>query len=144
MYRVYDKEEHKFVDDIFLSQDGILYKLVQRMFLPDKLVPAYEIDENENERFIVQYDTNMFDKYYRHIYEGDICKIYNADDKDAVGVVAWSDDIGSYCVFDGKNLQYYVLMASTRDNFEIIDNVCDGGYPVATGGDDDGGEDSQG
>ena len=142
MYRVYDKEKRKFVDNIFLSQDGRPYELVQRMFLPDKLVQVYEIDDDGNEKFVIQYDTNMLDKYYHLIYEGDICRIHNADDEDSVGIVAWSEDLGSYCVFDYNNSKYYVLMHSTQNNFEIIDNVCDGEYPTVDGGDNDDGEDS--
>lgn len=144
MYRVYDKEKRKFVDNIFLSQDGRPYELVQRMFLPDKLEPVYEIDENENERFIIQYDTNLLDKYNHLIYEGDICKIDDVDDEDALGIVAWSYMIGSYCVFDYNNSKYYSLMENTRHNFEIVDNVCVGEYPLKVGGGEDDGEDSQG
>ena len=142
MYRVYDNKKKQFVDNIFLSQDDRPFKLVRRMLLPDKLVEMYDMDADGNEKFTIQYDTGMVDKYYHLIYEGDICKVHNTGDDNVIGVVAWSNDIGSYCAFDYNNSSYYVLTENTRDNFEIIDNVCDGDYPFTSGGEADDGDDS--
>ncbi len=142
MYRVYDKEKRKFVDDVFVLQDGFPYRMVKRKILPVKLVPAYEVDENENERFVIQYCTDFVDKDKNYVYEGDICRVYVDDDEYVVGVVAWSGYTGSYCIFCNDIDCYYPLSLSVQDLYEVIGNVCDDDYGSMIGGDNDDGEDS--
>ena len=116
VYRIYDKESKCWRDDIVLFDDGALGVLNRSWF------HSYSVDIIfDEEQYSVQFGTEISDKNGMQIFEGDICTCPN----DSEGVVAYSTQIGTYCIFDFDNDLYYVLSQESSELTEIIGNVFD-------------------
>lgn len=117
MYRVYDTKNNCWRDDIVLFDDGALGVLHNSLF------HSYSVDIVYDEsRFIIHYPTDIIDKNGVQIFEGDFCTCPN----DTIGIVAFSSQIGAYCIFDDDNHLYYVLDDEDAGLTEVVGNVFDG------------------
>lgn len=117
MYRVYDRNIEEWRYDIVALQDGSLGVYKPHKFFSDKI----KIIFNE-EPYVIHYDTGIKDKTGNVIFEGDICKCPQG----SYGVVAYSGQTGSYCIFDDNNDLYYVLTDEVGNDTMVIGNVIDG------------------
>ena len=117
MYRIYDAENHCWRNDMIVFDDGALG------VLHDSLLHSYNVDVIYDESpYTVHYLTGIIDKNGLEIFEGDICTCPN----DTIGVVAFSSQIGAYCIFDDDNHLYYVLDDEGAGFTEVVGNVFDG------------------
>lgn len=80
---------------------------------------TYETDKN---RYIVHNDIGITDEYENIIFEGDVCKCPNG----SKGVVAYSGELGTYCIFDYNEDTYYVLTDETGSETVVVGNVIEG------------------
>ena len=115
MYRVYDKETNKFIDDnIYMSPDDELYVLKRNIFGISKLIPvSYEC----------QRDIGLYDKNGMLIFEGDILEATVSDDKIVKGVVAYAQEFSAYIILCFQSYEYYALGNEVSKNIQVIGNV---------------------
>ena len=117
MYRVYDADNKRWRDDIVVFDDNTL-GIVKYTFFHNLKV---DIIINESP-YVVHMDTGITDKNGKNIFEGDICTCPN----DSTGIVAYSTQTGSYCIFDNDNSLYYILNDENGGYTEVIGNVFEG------------------
>lgn len=116
MYRIYDRNEHRWRDDMILVPDGAFAICKKTLF------GNYKIDVLwDEEPYVLHFDTGVYDKNKNIIFEGDICK-----DKDGNEyVIGYGREVGAYCLFDDDSYLYYILVDEVGKDVEIIGNVFD-------------------
>lgn len=115
-FRVYDKNNKVWRDNVLIDEYGNLYEEAKGLFSSKKIK---QIDKDD---YIIHTWTYLFDKNDVMIYQGDVCKI-----KDGVyGVVCYIRELGGFCILDSENSKYYFLGANTSSLCEVIGNCFDG------------------
>ena len=79
-FRVWDKQEKKYINDSFflLDSNGDLY-----IFIAGTL---HLLNESEKERYVIEFCTGLRDKKGKLIFEGDICILYGIKQE-----IRWKD-----------------------------------------------------
>lgn len=117
MYRIYDKVLKKWIkDNIYLAPNGDIVLSEKTLF------GKYKLRLGLDTRYIVHKSVGMTDRNNVDIFEGDICRISKAN---AIGVVTYVTDYGSYFIMDNKYWKYFPIEEKHCDQIEIIGNVFD-------------------
>lgn len=122
MYRVYDYEKKKFINDkIYLSPhpNSELYILKKNFIGRDKLIIA------SPERFICQKDINLFDKNNKLIFEGDIVEANVSEDRIVTGMIVYAHEFSAYIILCYDTNEYFTLGESVCKYVEVIGNVME-------------------
>lgn len=117
MYRIYDKDQRRWRNDMIVMPDGALAVLEKKAFNKYKIKVMWD-----EAPYVVHSETGVDDKNGTRIFEGDICATSKVKD----GIVAYSQQIGAYCIFDYNNDVYYILTDEHGEDVEITGNVFDG------------------
>lgn len=121
MFRVYDKEQRKWLkDNIYLSSDDDLFLIKQSLFGMIKVPLALDI-----ERYICHRDIGLYDKYNVLVYEGDYIKAQVDENKEVVGLVVYAYDLSSYIILCADSDEFYTLGSQVCEYIEVIGNVFD-------------------
>lgn len=122
-YRVYDKKEKRWINEVFMFPNGSLFILKKKLFGHDKITML------KGSRYVIHRNTLLVDKGCNVIYEGDICKGIAEEGFEHIhGVVAYSREVGMYCIFDEENSKFYPMVEQLCENVEIVGNVFDMEY----------------
>lgn len=122
MYRVYDKERHKWIkNNIYLSSNGDLYR-IKNTFFGNKLVLL------SDERYIWHKSINVFDKNQEEIYEGDYVEAEVDENKIVSGMICYAYEYASYIILCYDTNEYYYLGSELSEHIKIIGNVFDGRF----------------
>jgi hypothetical protein len=97
--------------------DGALAVLEKKAFNRYKVKTIWD-----EAPYVVHSETGVDDKNGTRIFEGDICATSKVKD----GIVAYSQQIGAYCIFDYNNDVYYILTDEHGEDVEVVGNVFDG------------------
>lgn len=111
-FRVWDKEEKKFVDY------PVYFNLINSEIVTE-LWYGYEIQIEEplqDSNYIVQQSTGLLDKNGKEIFEGDIVK----NEINEVGYIEWSKCRFNFCDSVGH---FYLFSIGARQPFEILGNI---------------------
>lgn len=121
MFRVYDKEEKRWIDErVYLSNYGEIYTGRQSAFGGTKLNRLIPDD-----RYTWQRNTELADKDGRFIYEGDIIEA-GADEEDKmIALVAYIPDMASFAALDYEHYKYYPLNKEASELIQVVGNVFD-------------------
>lgn len=115
MYRVYDKQNKKWVkEDVYLSPNESLFMSTRVSFGRYKMFM-------ESGLYTYQYDIGAYDKESRLIFEGDI--LQSASGK--IGLVCYVPEKSAYVLMDYIEYKYYPLGTQVCRNLKIIGNVFD-------------------
>lgn len=117
MYRIYDKDQQRWRNDMIVLPDGAVASLQKAWFNRYKMRVMW--DETT---YVVHSETGVDDKNGTRIFEGDICATSKVKD----GIVAYSQQIGAYCIFDYNNDVYYIITDEHAEDIAVIGNVFDG------------------
>ena len=117
MYRIYDKDQQQWRNDMIVMPDGALAVLEKKAFNRYKVKTIWD-----EAPYVVHSETGVDDKNGTRIFEGDICATSKVKD----GIVAYSQQIGAYCIFDYNNDVYYILTDEHGEDVEVVGNVFDG------------------
>lgn len=117
MYRVYDKHDKMWVNEVFMLPNGTLFKLEKKFLKGDKMSML------SKNRYVIHRYIGFVDSVGNKIYEGDLC-VSSVDRY--VYTVGWSSQIGQYCLFDEENMRYYPLYAESSLLCQVVGNVFDG------------------
>lgn len=120
MYRVYDLENGKWVQDVYMSPypNNKLYKLKKSLF-GHKLIL---VDEGD---YICHRFIDLYDKDSEMVYEGDIIEAQISDEKTVTGIVAYATEWSSYVVLCFDLDEFYVLGDEISEFISVIGNVFD-------------------
>lgn len=116
-YRVWNKEQSCWVDEVFLSPNGDVISVEPHKWKSD----TYKTDLKPDNKFIVQHSINTTDKNNKVIYEGDAVRT----DFGVVGVIVYVPDRLSFLLIDFKNDKFYVLTELRCKQCEVIGNVVE-------------------
>lgn len=117
MYRVWDKEKYCWAKDVFLSPNGDIVSVKPHKWKSD----TYKTDLKPDNKFIVQYSTNITDKHNKEIYEGDIIKTNFG----VTGVILYVPDRLGFLLMDYENSKYYILTELRCKQCKIIGNIME-------------------
>ena len=123
MYRVYDKQEEKWLEDgIYLSPlpQSDLYILKKNFFGNDKLISVIEYD-----RYIIQKFIDLYDRDSEMIYEGDILEAQISDDITVTGVVVYAPELAGYIILCFNPDEFYVLGSDISKHIKVLGNCID-------------------
>ena len=122
MYRVYDNENKKWVKDICLSPypHSDLYLLKKGIFGRYKLEPVL------SEQYIIHKYIELNDKNDVINFEGDYCRLYADEGREAIGMVAYSNQLSSYVVLCYDTNEYFNLGSEFSEYIEVVGNVFEG------------------
>lgn len=118
-YRVYDKKKKKWLDDVYMTQNGELLKPSQSFFGWTK--PTF-ISEN---RYVYQMSIDLPDKNGTPVYVGDYIKMQVAEDKEITGLVTYANELASYVALCFETEEYFPLGQSVSEFIEVVSNVFD-------------------
>ena len=118
-YRVYDTEQKCWVNDVYLSTNGELYKEIRSFFGIVKLVPL------NSERYVYHNDINLYDKNEALIFEGDVVNAQVGEDKFVTGFVAYVNELAGYAILCDDTEEFYMLGSDVCEFIEIVGNVFD-------------------
>ena len=122
MYRVYDTEQKRWVEDsIYLTPNGELFLIKRSAFGWTKLPLVLSQD-----RYVYHRDINLQDKNDEDIYEGDYIKAQVDKDKTVVGLVAYAHELSAYIILCVDSDEFYTLGSEVCEYIEKIGNVFDG------------------
>lgn len=120
-YRVYDKKKRRFVqDNIYLTPDGELVESKKSLF-GNKMT---FVDQN---RFVYQKSTELFDKNDVEIYIGDYLEAQVAEDRIVTGMVTFASELSAYIILCFDSEEYFTLGESVCGLITVIGNVFDEG-----------------
>lgn len=120
-YRIYDQKKKKWLDDdIYMSQDGELYKSSKTLFGNEKLT---FVSQN---RYVYQRDIELHDKNDVMIYVGDYVEAHVADDKIVVGFVTYAQELSAYVILCDDAGEYYTLGSYVSGDLCVVGNIFDG------------------
>lgn len=121
MFRVYDKEQDKWVkNNIYMNSNDDLYLIKQSLFGMIKIPLALDI-----ERYICHRDIGLYDKYDVLIFEGDFVKAQVDEDKEVIGLVAYAYELSAYVILCVDSEEFYALGSQVCQYIEVIGNVFD-------------------
>lgn len=125
MFRVYDTENKKWIkDNIYLNQDGGLFKIKQSVFGMVKVPLALD-----SEKYVCHLEIGLPDKNGKSIFEGDYIKgVVDEEEGQRIitGLVAYAQHLSSYVVLCFDSDEYFPLGEYVSDRIEIVGNVFDG------------------
>lgn len=122
MFRIYDTEKKKWIkDNIYLNQNGELFKIKQSVFGMIKMPLALD-----SERYVCHLEIGLPDRNGTSIYEGDYLKAIVAEDRVITGLVAYANHLSGYVIFCFDSNEYFELGEYMSDRIEIVGNVFDG------------------
>lgn len=118
-YRVYDKKKRRFAqDNIYLTPDGELVESKKSLF-GNKMT---FVDQN---RFVYQKSTELFDKNDVEIYIGDYLEAQVAEDRIVTGMVTFASELSAYIILCFDTEEYFTLGESVCGLLNVIGNVFD-------------------
>ena len=121
-YRVYDDDRKEWIkEDVYLNQNGELFKIKQSVFGLVKMPLALNKD-----RYVYQYSIGLLDKNNKDIFVGDYLKAHVGENKDVVGLVVYINELSSYIILCEDSKEYYTLGEPVSEYIEIIGNIFDG------------------
>ena len=124
-YRIYDKVlENWITKDVYLTPYGQLVVAEQAFFNNIKLKSA---DPN---RYILHRSSELYDKYFTLIFEGDVVKVkFPNVEEEVYMLVAYNSETASFILLDYKNLKFYELMlldnSDCCEHIEVIGNTIE-------------------
>lgn len=122
MYRVYDIEHNKWIEDnVYMSPDGELYKIKQSIFGWTKVPLMLSQD-----KYIYHKGIDLCDKNGKEIHEGDYIKAQIAEDRTVIGVVTFATEISGYIILCDETSEFFTLGTEVCQYIQIIGNVFDG------------------
>ena len=119
MFRIFDKIENEWMDneDVALTPDGDIVLIRTGFF--GKITLEYS---QEDSRYIVHKDVELFDKEDELIYEGDFCE----SDDGRVGLIYYSTERAAYVFLDVVNQEYLELSDAICSHWlTVVGNVFD-------------------
>ncbi len=119
MFRVYDTEKSKWIENVYMSMNGDLYLLNNKIFSKLKLLL-------DDERYICHKDIELYDKDNVLIYEGDYLEAKISEYKTVVGLVAYAHEMSSYIILCKDSDEFYTLGSEVTEFISVIGNVFDG------------------
>lgn len=120
MHRVRDIKKDKWIEDIYLSNNGELYEL-QLCFIFVKRKVLLNKDD-----YILHKYIELNDKNNTPIFEGDYVEAKISDNVKVIGVVIYAEQLSSYVILCDDTSEYYDLGKGLCDRIEVIGNVFDG------------------
>lgn len=120
MYRVYDLENGKWIQDVYMSPypNNKLYKIKKTLF-GEKLIPADDGD------YVIHRFIDLYDKDNVMVFEGDIIKAQISDDKVVTGIVTYATEWSSYIILCFNPDEFYVLGNEITEFISVVGNVFD-------------------
>ena len=121
LYRVYDEDEKKWVEDnVYLTPNGDLVMIKKTMGLVKTVVVL------DRARYTYHKMIGLQDVNNTEVYEGDYLLAKVEDDREIVGLVTFAEELGGYIILDTNDDKYYHLGDTIREFIQIIGNVFDG------------------
>lgn len=119
MYRVFNKKERKWVDNVYLSPYPCnkLYTLKKNIFGKEKLI----LESSDN--YVIHQCTGIVDKNDKLIFEGDYIEAEISEDKVTCGIVIFSNELSRYVILSLDEDYYYTLGNHRKENIEVIGNI---------------------
>ena len=116
-FRVYDKKKKKWVNDIYLTQDGELIKNDKSILGWGK--PTF-VSQN---RYVYQQSTEIFDRDNVEVFIGDYLEATVENDEVIKGLVTFSEELQTNIILCFENDKYYILSNEVSDRIKVISNV---------------------
>lgn len=123
MFRVRNIKDNKWeIGEFYISHRGDLVqiKTTKSKFGKEKISMRLLSDN----KCVWQEDIGYDDKNGNPIFEGDICRIRNAEGF-VICVVAYIPSYAAYMLLDNKESKYYEFYNEIRDRIEIVGNIFD-------------------
>ena len=119
MFRVYDTEQLKWVDNVYMSTNGDLYLLNNSFLNKLKQLP-------DDGRYVCHRDVLLYDKNDVLVYEGDYLEAKISEDKIVIGLVAYAHEMSAYIILCEETNEFYTLGSEVTEFISVIGNVFDG------------------
>lgn len=117
-FRIWDKKKNKWVNDVYLTQDGNL--VVNGKSILGLSKPTFVFNEN---RYIYQASTHVPDMNGKEVFVGDYLEALVENDELIKGLVTFSDEVFDYVILCFDNNKFYILSPDISGRIKVIGNV---------------------
>ena len=117
-FRIWDKQKKRWVEDVYLTQDGKL--VINGKAILGLSKPTFITDDN---RYVYQASTHITDKNDKEIFVGDYLEALVENDELIQGLVTFSNEVFDYVILCFDNNKFYILSPDISGRVKVIGNV---------------------